>query len=92
MENRGNGFGWGFLVGALFGGITGSLVTLLLKDRLAAASTDKSPRIKDQRSAPLQGNDEPLMEAMRLELEAKIAQINEAVDDLQNRLSHEDQP
>ncbi|BAC08564.1 hypothetical protein [Thermosynechococcus vestitus] len=92
MENRGNGFGWGFLVGAFFGGITGSLVTLLLKERVAAAATDNRPRIKDQRSTPLQGNDDPVMEAMRLELEAKIAQINEAVDDLQSRLSNEDQP
>ncbi|WKT83763.1 MULTISPECIES: hypothetical protein [unclassified Thermosynechococcus] len=92
MNNRGNGFGWGFLAGALFGGIAGSLVTLLVKDRLSEAITSDSGRLKGDKTAPLNGSDDNLMESMRLELEAKIAQINEAVDDLQNRLSNEDQP
>ncbi|QSF49248.1 MULTISPECIES: hypothetical protein [unclassified Thermosynechococcus] len=92
MNNRGNSFGWGFLAGALFGGIAGSLVTLLVKDRLRQAATGESRRLRGDKATPLNGSDDNLMESMRLELEAKIAQINEAVDDLQNRLSNEDQP
>lgn len=90
MDNRGDRFGWGFVVGALFGGITGSLISLLLKEKLTAINTtDAAPR-KGANAQGLTGSDEALMESMRLELEAKIAQINEAVDDLQSRLSTDD--
>ncbi|WP_299041834.1 hypothetical protein [uncultured Thermosynechococcus sp.] len=87
MENRGNGFGWGFVVGAVVGGIVGSIVTLLVREN----SSNKLQLSKRERPESLNGNDERLMESMRLELEAKIAQINEAVDDLQHRLSNENE-
>ncbi|ATS19643.1 hypothetical protein L5470_01445 [Synechococcus sp. PCC 6717] len=90
MDNRGDRFGWGFLAGALFGGIAGSLISLLLKEKLTEISTTNAVPLKGAKAGDLNSSDETLMESMRLELEAKIAQINEAVDDLQSRLSTDD--
>ncbi len=87
MDNRGDRFGWGFVAGTLFGAIAGSLVSLLLKEKLTEMSASDAATLKGSAAADLNGTEETLMESMRLELEAKIAQINEAVDDLQNRLS-----
>ncbi|XFA73597.1 hypothetical protein RYO59_001846 [Thermosynechococcaceae cyanobacterium Okahandja] len=91
MDNRGDRFGWGFLAGTVFGAITGSLVSLLIKEKLTELRAADSATLKGSTVGEFNGSDETLMESMRLELEAKIAQINEAVDDLQNRLSTDEQ-
>ncbi|MDG2989464.1 hypothetical protein L3556_00740 [Candidatus Synechococcus calcipolaris G9] len=90
MDNRGDRFGVGFIAGAIFGGVVGSLASILIVQKLSE-SGGESLALKGKKNATdtLNGNDESAMEDIRIELESKIAQINEAVDDLQQRLSSE---
>lgn len=90
MDNRGDRFGIGFIAGAIFGGVVGSLASIFIAQKLSEAEGDTMVlKAKKVATDALNGNDESAMEDIRIELESKIAQINEAVDDLQQRLSNE---
>ncbi|NJL49850.1 MAG: hypothetical protein HC929_23685 [Leptolyngbyaceae cyanobacterium SM2_5_2] len=97
MSQQGKFVG-GFLLGTLVGGALGGVVGALAASRIQAG----------QRSKPLSKGDTNLafgefdevteenMEAARLGLEAKIAQLNEAIDDVRQQLGgingHADSP
>lgn len=96
MSQR-DGFSSGFFLGTLVGGVVGGVVGALLAARqLSEASDDQdAPSLKsstlepkpDKRKRLLRapGNDRD-MEAARRSLEDKIAQLNEAIDDVRQQL------
>jgi TolA-binding protein len=87
------GFFGGFLLGALVGGAVGGVVGALASARLA-----QSEKLTEGVSAKLEGRagkgrqplpkvrNEQTMEAARRGLEDKIAQLNEAIDDVRQQL------
>ncbi len=87
MENRGDRFASGFIAGAIFGSIAGAFAAVFLTNKLAELSSDESDGSKPSRQLGLGDREAVVIENARQGLEAKIAQLNEAVDDLQQRLS-----
>lgn len=89
-------FSSGFLLGSVFGGIVGGVVGALLVSRreLDALSQmseeDNSPEALPRKPQwrKLQVGDEYRMEAARQGLDEKIAQLNEAIDDVRLQLGH----
>lgn len=83
MSGQGNFVG-GFLLGSLVGGALGGVVGALAASRMQSA---------DRRSFDLALDDlneatEADMEAARLGLEAKIAQLNDAIDEVRQQVGH----
>lgn len=82
-------FAGGFMLGALLGGVLGGAVGAL-------AASRRRPAIADQSSAQLRGQaptadalgdtTEENMEIARRRLEDKIAQLNDAIDDVRHQL------
>lgn len=95
MDNQGDNFTGGFLAGALFGSVVGGVFGALLASRLPDAS-DKAFTEGDStagkpgklRKRQLQAATELNIEEARQGLEAKIAQLNDAIDDVRQQLSH----
>lgn len=90
MSNQ-DGFAGGFLAGAIFGSVVGGVLGAVLTSRLASSTTSDNPKRirersnrKDRSPQSLQSEDE--MEAARQILEAKIAQLNAAIDDVRYQL------
>lgn len=90
MSDR-DGFSGGFLAGALFGGLVGGILGATLTSRLAkSATSDETRRLRDRSNRgelnpqALQSEDD--IEAARQILEAKIAQLNSAIDDVRHQL------
>lgn len=82
MSNR-EGFSSGFLAGAAIGGLVGAVLGVVLSRRSAEA-----PQEPD--SKPMKGKQRQIeaerIEIARLSLEDKIAQLNEAIDDVRQQL------
>jgi len=82
------GFSSGFLLGALLGGAIGGAIGA------AAVSRDRDPKRNGKRKplfAGRQREDEPVLDtadpdATRRELEAKIARLNDTIDDVRDQL------
>lgn len=99
MDNRDN-FAGGFVAGAIFGGVVGGLLGSFLTSKLAeeAAPGDESliegrptgekPRRGKRRRPPFQPATELSIEEARQGLEVKIAQLNEAIDDVRHQLGN----
>ncbi|MGB3236681.1 MAG: hypothetical protein WBB29_00195 [Geitlerinemataceae cyanobacterium] len=90
MSNQ-DGFAGGFLAGALFGSVVGGVLGAALTSRLGqSTNSDASKRIRarsnrlDRNPQALQSDDD--IEAARQILEAKIAQLNTAIDDVRHQL------
>ncbi len=94
MSQRDN-FAGGFLLGAVFGSVVGGVLGALLapkalnalasEDSLNANQTAMNSDKAKRRS--LKGtNGQPDMEAARHSLEDKIAQLNDAIDDVRQQL------
>lgn len=90
MSNQ-DGFAGGFLAGAIFGSLVGGVLGTVLTSRLAQSTTPDDPKRIRERSnrrdrsvQALHSEDE--MEAARQILEAKIAQLNAAIDDVRHQL------
>ncbi|MBD2257023.1 hypothetical protein [Pseudanabaena sp. FACHB-2040] len=83
-------FAGGFIAGALFGGMIGGVVGALTASRLRPSETTASTlRSLNSREQPLEVFDdatEESMEIARRRLEDKIAQLNEAIDDVRQQL------
>lgn len=81
------GFLLGTLIGAALGGVVGALTA---SRRQSMSSPDQSPgaRFKQGNLAfgEFEANGDDSMEAARLGLEAKIAQLNEAIDEVRQQL------
>ncbi|MDJ0707557.1 MAG: hypothetical protein QNJ46_30140 [Leptolyngbyaceae cyanobacterium MO_188.B28] len=90
--SQSDNFAGGFLAGSLFGGIIGGIVGVLVTTRLNRESNEsdsfKLAQDEDQSQSgrTLQGMSEERMEIARRGLEDKIAQLNEAIDDVRQQL------
>lgn len=95
MSQRDN-FGNGFLLGAIVGGTVGGLIGAILASRnqgelplepdTQALDGDEEVNDRnDRRSVSRRRLDEVRMENARRSLEGKIAQLNEAIDDVRQR-------
>lgn len=85
MSEQGNFVG-GFLLGTLVGGALGGVVGALATSRIQAGQADR--RSTDLAFDDFDDATEENMEAARLGLEAKIAQLNDAIDDARQQLGH----
>jgi hypothetical protein len=85
MSEQGNFVG-GFLLGTLVGGALGGVVGALAASRIQAGQADH--RSPDLAFDDLENMTEEGMEAARLGLEAKIAQLNDAIDDVRQQLGY----
>jgi hypothetical protein len=92
MSNQ-DGFASGLLTGALLGGLVGGIIGAALGSRAAQKNATDDRRIggRDRadrlpRKSPRQLHNEEDMETARQMLEVKIAQLNEAIDDVREQL------
>jgi hypothetical protein len=90
-------FSGGFVLGAIVGGLVGGLLGVVLANPKSSLSADGSVvnpedlNLNRPRRRPLRGMGEPVteqsMEAARQGLESKIAQLNDAIDDVRQQIS-----
>ncbi|HEY9640880.1 MAG TPA: hypothetical protein V6C57_10380 [Coleofasciculaceae cyanobacterium] len=90
MSQQGNFFG-GFLLGTVVGGIVGGVVGVLAASRLSQTETTNSESFakvesKPGKKRPLRPSTEQGIELARRGLEDKIAQLNDAIDDVRQQL------
>lgn len=85
MSEQGNFVG-GFLLGTLVGGALGGVVGALAASRRQGGQADRQST--DLTFDDLEEVTEENMEAARLGLEAKIAQLNDAIDDVRQQIGH----
>ncbi|MBE9108096.1 hypothetical protein IQ273_01475 [Nodosilinea sp. LEGE 07298] len=80
----------GFLLGTVVGGALGGIVGALAASRMQSGGTKAKPSLPSDNSnlafGEFEDTDEDSIEAARLGLEAKIAQLNEAIDDVRQQL------
>lgn len=86
MSNR-EGFTGGFILGAAVGGVVGAVLGVVLSRKVADTALGEGPEFKELKVAKgkqrLEGE---RIEAARLSLEDKIAQLNQAIDDVRQQL------
>jgi gas vesicle protein len=87
-------FSGGFLLGAIVGGVVGGVLgALLTSQRLEETSEEALLRKADAPEVKAKGKKRPLgsteqnIELARRSLEDKIAQLNDAIDDVRQQLS-----
>ncbi len=94
QNNFSTGFFLGAIVGGVVGGILGAIVVKRLPDdELIVEKSDRLPEVKTPakrplRSVPLNQQEQELAnsETARRSLEDKIAQLNDAIDDVRDQL------
>jgi hypothetical protein len=85
-------FGSGFVLGTLFGGLVGGVVGAVVAARISQSTAEKDAALlpqEDQPSGPRLSPTEADIELARRGLEDKIAQLNNAIDDVRQRLGGE---
>ena len=87
MSNR-EGFTGGFIAGAAVGGLVGAVLGTVLSRRaaetlLSEPSEPKTRKIRQRKATQIETDS---MEVARLSLEDKIAQLNQAIDDVRMQL------
>lgn len=86
MSNR-EGFTGGFIAGAAVGGLVGAVLGAVLSRRAAEAllsdPSDAKRKMRQRKASQLEAEG---MEVARLSLEDKIAQLNQAIDDVRLQL------
>jgi gas vesicle protein len=88
-------FSGGFVLGAIVGGVVGGVLGVILANPKPQGTSDSTPtdepKVARPRRRPLRGLGEPMneqsMETARQELETKIAQLNDAIDDVRQQIS-----
>jgi gas vesicle protein len=88
MSQQGSFLG-GFLLGTVVGGVVGGVVGTLAASRLsqsAAKLESSKPEAKTAKKRQLKAVPEQNIEVARRGLEDKIAQLNEAIDDVRQQL------
>lgn len=93
MSQQGNFIG-GFLLGTVVGGVVGGVVGALAASRLNQEPADSDgsfkkldkPESKPTKRRQLKAPTEQNMEVARRGLEDKIAQLNDAIDDVRQQL------
>lgn len=95
MSQQEGNFVGGFLLGTVVGGIVGGIVGVLVTSRLSQSATSDeensiskldSAEKKGSKKRQLRASTEQNMETARRGLEDKIAQLNEAIDDVRQQL------
>jgi hypothetical protein len=89
-------FAGGFIAGAIFGGVVGGIVGALVASKVsnadAAAPEERFPKLDAKsgkvRRGQLRAPTEQNMELARRGLEDKIAQLNDAIDDVRQQLGN----
>ncbi|MCT7958753.1 hypothetical protein [Laspinema palackyanum] len=92
MSNRDN-FAGGFLLGTILGGIVGGAIGAIVGAKLAEdnnkpAENGNRPEPRPRKLKKRQFAEQAGMETARRSLENKIAQLNDAIDDVRQQLSH----
>ncbi|MGP1386551.1 MAG: hypothetical protein ACTS2F_23535 [Thainema sp.] len=89
MSDRNGNFLGGFLLGTLVGGVVGGVAGVLAASRLASEEDESisKKRERRKRQSEMTFSTEEEMEAARRGLEDKIAQLNEAIDDVRFQLN-----
>jgi len=86
MSNGRDNFAGGFLLGAIVGGVIGGVVgTVLASSRSDNFSEEE---LSGNQQKPLKASAESKIEVARRGLEDKIAQLNNAIDDVRQQLSN----
>ena len=87
MSNR-EGFTGGFIAGAAVGGLVGAVLGAVLSQRASEGLLSESDReaAKILRQTKASHLEDEGMEVARLSLEDKIAQLNQAIDDVRLQL------
>ncbi len=87
MSNR-DGFTGGFMAGAVVGGLVGAVLGAVLSRRAAEAFLGDSSEAKSIKPIKAKGSqlEDERIEVARLSLEDKIAQLNQAIDDVRLQL------
>lgn len=88
--SQSDGFLGGFLLGTLVGGITGGVLGVVVASKLANRETAEQsfrPREDKGRKQKFSPTTEQGIESARRGLEDKIAQLNDAIDDVRQQLS-----
>ncbi|MGB8698623.1 MAG: hypothetical protein WCD18_04335 [Thermosynechococcaceae cyanobacterium] len=100
MSNQSDRFAGGFIAGAIFGSIVGGLVGTWVASRLNEPETEDEPSVEGSRTNPareqlkrirqrvFQVPEDVTIEETRQGLEDKIAQLNDAIDQARQQLSH----
>ena len=83
MSQR-DGFGSGFVIGSIVGGVIGGVLGSLLTNRSQPEESVEERFIEPGEQMPF--STEENMEVARHNLEAKIAQLNSAIDDVRQQL------
>lgn len=90
MSQRDSFFG-GFLLGTVVGGVVGGILGAVVSSRLAndETSSEDFPKLKNKatRRRSLKPPTEQSIETARRGLEDKIAELNEAIDDVRQQLN-----
>ena len=95
MSNQGDRFLGGFIAGSLFGGLVGGLIGSYLVNKLDNPLLDEDEdsegslegKIKSARKLLSRSSDLTIEDA-REGLEDKIAELNDAIDEARQQLSH----
>ncbi|MCT7971966.1 hypothetical protein [Laspinema olomoucense] len=91
MSNRDN-FAGGFLLGTILGGIVGGAIGAIVGAKLAEDNkppeNGNRPEPRPRKLKKRQFAEQAGMETARRSLENKIAQLNDAIDDVRQQLSH----
>ncbi|HEY9627439.1 MAG TPA: hypothetical protein V6C84_09070 [Coleofasciculaceae cyanobacterium] len=89
MSQQGNFFG-GFFLGAIVGGVVGGVVGVLATSRLTQADNSEAESFKIDpktgKKRPLKASSDQGIEVARRGLEDRIAQLNDAIDDVRQQL------
>jgi gas vesicle protein len=95
MDNRSDRFAGGFVVGTLFGGVIGGFLGVFLASKVTNVSAEDTPSTngktiepKPKKRKSLQAGNGLNIEEARQGLEDKIAQLNDAIDDVRSQLSN----
>jgi len=97
MDNRNDNFAGGFIAGAVFGGVVGGLLGSFLTTKLGEAALREEPLLegsaaddkpRGSKRRRFQPSTELSIEEARQGLELKIAQLNEAIDDVRQQLGN----
>jgi hypothetical protein len=91
QDNFSGGFLLGTIVGGVVGGVLGALLVSQRQEEMSEESLLKkagAPDLKPKgKKRPLRGSSEQNIELARRSLEDKIAQLNDAIDDVRQQLS-----
>jgi gas vesicle protein len=92
-DNFSGGFLLGVIVGSVVGGIAGAVFASKRLDEETLEATPSEPNLAEAKAVRAKGRSlrptsEKEVEAARRSLEDKIAQLNEAIDDVRQKLGH----